>query len=92
MKLGKTIEEVKQDSIRKQVQRMHEKFIVKLQDEDITKPPSRYYIVDAFGHLVFVKVRERSKAQQIIDEVYGRGFYKIRYMGLEPAGKEVNAR
>ena len=92
MKLGKTIEEVKQDNIRREVQKMHDKFIVKLQDDDLEKPPSRYYIVDAFGHLVFVRVRSRSKAQEIVDEVYGKGFYKIRYMGLEANKENISAR
>jgi len=92
MKLGKTVEEVRQDNIRREVQRMHERFIVKTQDDDLEKPPSRYYIVDAFGHLVFVKVRSRGKAQEIIDEVYGKGFYKIRYMGLEANKENISAR
>lgn len=78
---------------RKQTQNQHEKFIVKFADEEINKPPSRYYIVDAFNHLVFVKVRERHKAQEIVDEIYGKGFYKVRYMGLQPLGsKEVSAK
>lgn len=78
---------------RKQIEKQHDKFCVKLPDEVIDKPPSRYYIVDAFGHLIFVRVRERQKAQEIIDEIYGKNFYKIRRMGLEIiGGKEVNAR
>ncbi|QDP60465.1 MAG: hypothetical protein GOVbin1096_93 [Prokaryotic dsDNA virus sp.] len=79
---------------RKQVQNQHEKFVVKFQDEvQVARtPPSRYYVIDAFGHYIFVKIRERAKAQAIIDEVYGKGFYKIRFMGLEPIGREVNAR
>lgn len=79
---------------RKQIQNQHKKFVVLLPDEvrDMKTPPSRYYIVDAFGHYVFVKVRERGKAQEIIDEVYGKGFYSLRRMGLEPIGGEVSAR
>lgn len=84
-----------QEFYRKQVQNQHDKFLVKFVDEvqSMKTPPSRYYIIDAFGHYIFVKVRERFKAQEIIDEVYGRGFYQIRRMGLEPiGGKEVSAR
>lgn len=80
---------------RKQVQNQHDKFVVKSEEEvqATNQPPSRYYIIDAFGHYVFIKVRERVKAQEIIDEVYGRGFYQIRRMGLEPiGGKGVSAR
>lgn len=80
---------------RKQTQNQHEKFVVKSEEEvQVAKtPPSRYYVVNAFGDYIFVKVRERAKAQAIIDEVYGKGFYKIRFMGLEPiSGKEKTAR
>jgi hypothetical protein len=79
---------------RKQTQNQHEKFIVRYSDDDYTDkaPPSRYYIVNSFGFLVFVKVREREKAQEVVDSVYGKGFYKIRFMGLESGDKEISAR
>ena len=80
---------------RKQTELQHEKFIVKTEEQvQVAKtPPSRYYVINAFGDYIFVKVRERIKAQDIIDSVYGKNFYKIRFMGLEPIGaKEVNAR
>jgi len=37
-------------------------------------------------------VREREKAQEVVDSVYGKGFYKIRFMGLESNDKQINAR
>lgn len=80
---------------RKQVEKQHEKFVVKFAEEVqvLTTPPSRYYVIDAFGHYIFVKVRMRNKAQEIINEIYGKDFYKIRRIGLDPnGGKEVNAR
>jgi len=80
---------------RKQTELQHEKFAVQTeaQVQAGTVTPSRYYIVNAFGDYIFIKVRGRDKAQSIIDEVYGKGFYKVRFMGLEPlTGKEVNAR
>jgi len=56
-------------------------------------PASRYYVVNAFGDYIFIKVRGRAKAQEIIDEIYGKDFYKIRFMGLAPiTGKEISAR
>jgi len=80
---------------RRQTERQNEKFVVKTEIEvqaDPT-PPSRYYIVNAFGDYIFVKVRSKATAQKIIDECYGKCFYKIRSMGLEPiTGKEVSAR
>jgi len=46
-----------------------------------------------FGDYIFIKVRGRAKAQEIIDEIYGKDFYKIRFMGLAPiTGKEISAR
>jgi hypothetical protein len=82
-------------SHKQEVQDQHEKFVVKSEEEvqaDNT-PPSRYYIINAFGDYVFVKVRGRNKAQDIVDEVYGKGFYQIRAMGLAPVGgNEVSAR
>lgn len=77
---------------RKQVQNQHEKFVVKFEDEVGENVPSRYYIKDAFSHFVFIRVRERHKAQEIVDEVYGKSFYVVRRMGLESNSKGVNAR
>lgn len=80
---------------RKQTELQHEKFEVQseAQVQAGAAIPSRYYIINAFGDYIFIKVRGRNKAQEIIDEVYGKGFYKVRFMGLEvPNGKEVNAR
>lgn len=79
---------------RKQTENQHEKFIVQSEEQvQVAKtPPSRYYVINAFGDFIFLKVRERAKAQAIIDEVYGKDFYKVRFMGLAPVGKEVNAR
>jgi hypothetical protein len=80
---------------RKQTENQHEKFVVLTEAEVQTEAatPSRYYVVNAFGDYIFVKVRGKAAAQKIIDECYGKGFYKIRAMGLEPiTGKDVSAR
>lgn len=37
-----------------------------------------YYIIDALGHNVYFKCRERSKAQEICNEIFGKGKYTIR--------------
>jgi len=42
------------------------------------KDPSNYYIVNAFGNRVYIKTTDRAKAQEKADEVYGKGFYKVR--------------
>jgi len=86
------IEEDRRERYRKAVQSQHPQFIVRYAEEEIKTPPSRYYIMDAFGFHVYVKARARDKAQAIVDEVYGKGFYKIRFVGLEPLKDNVNAR
>jgi hypothetical protein len=78
---------------RRQTENQHEKFIVLPHTDPLDKPPSRYYIVDALQHFVFIVVRDRLKAQSIVDEIYGESFYRVRYIGLEPvSGKEISAR
>jgi hypothetical protein len=42
------------------------------------KDPSNYYIVNAFGNRVYIKTTDRAKAQEKADEMYGKGFYKVR--------------
>jgi hypothetical protein len=39
--------------------------------------PSRFYIKDAFGDLLFFLVRDRVKAQEILTHLYGKK-YKLR--------------
>ena len=90
--IDKWIEEDRKERYRKAVQEQHPQLIVRYADDDMEKPPSRYYIMDALNHMVFVKARAREKAQEIIDGVYGKGFYKIRFLGLEPLKDNVNAR
>lgn len=40
--------------------------------------PSNYYIVNAFGNRVYIKTTDRALAQKKADEMYGKGFYKVR--------------
>lgn len=42
------------------------------------KPPSPYYILNALGEGVFVRTNSRKKAQEVVDDLYGKGFYIIR--------------
>lgn len=45
---------------------------------DNFKTNFKYYFVNSFGDAVFLKVRSRSKAQEITDELYGKGFFTVR--------------
>lgn len=55
--------------------------------------PSNYYILNALNEAVFFKTKSREKAQGKADELYGKGFYKIRVIDLMAKGsKDVTAR
>lgn len=60
----------------------HEKNVVVVSEEtrltDEFKPPTKYFIINAFGEAVHFKTRDRSKAQQWADEIYGKGHYVVR--------------
>ena len=40
-------------------------------------PPCRYFIRDATGDYVFIKINKRNKAPELVDEEYGSGKYKV---------------
>lgn len=42
------------------------------------RAPGNYYIVNAFGDLVFFSAKKRDVAQKLVDEEYGTGKYTIR--------------
>ena len=37
-----------------------------------------YYIVSANGHKVYFKCRERSKAQEVADYIFGKNMYRVQ--------------
>lgn len=45
--------------------------------EECEPHPSKFYIIDAIG-ILFVKCSARGKAQEVVDEIYGKGKYTIR--------------
>jgi len=49
---------------RKQTKSQHEKFVVQTEQEvQVAKAPaSRYYVVNAFGDYIFIKVRGRGQS------------------------------
>lgn len=38
----------------------------------------KFFVVNALGQYVFIKTKDRAKAQSFIDEEYGKGKYKVR--------------
>lgn len=45
-------------------------------DDEFTKP-SNYYYKNALGEFVFIHSRSREVAQQVCDDVCGKGQYKV---------------
>lgn len=41
------------------------------------KPPCTYYIKDALDDFVFIKTRSRKVAQELINNEYGAGKYRV---------------
>ena len=40
-------------------------------------PPSTFFIKDAIGQYVFIHTSDRAKAQEHVDEIYGKGKYTV---------------
>lgn len=48
--------------------------------------PSAFYVMDASQNYTFIHTRDRKVAQEVVDEIYGVGRYKIR------AAKDVKSK
>lgn len=44
------------------------------------KAPSKYSFINAMGDVVFIHCLSREKAQEWINENYGKGKYKVRVL------------
>lgn len=56
------------------------------------KHPYSYYVEDAMQNYVFVKTRSRSKAKEVIDDMYGVNRYSLRTTKMVGSFDEVSAR
>ena len=45
---------------------------------DTFKDPKKFYIINAWNDHVYFKTIKRSKAQEMADEIYGKGFYTVK--------------
>lgn len=56
--------------------------IIIIRQEDVIrddfKEPKKYYIINGWGDRVYIKTIRRSKAQEIADEIWGKGFYQVK--------------
>lgn len=41
-------------------------------------PPAKFFIMDSMQNYVFVRTRSRSKAQEAVDQIYGKGKYTVK--------------
>lgn len=59
-------------------------------DDDFHKP-SNYYIKNALGEYVFIHSRSREIAQQMCDEMYGKGQYKVNASRMSKSPESQSA-
>lgn len=59
-------------------------------DDDFTKP-SNYYVRVATGDFYFVHTRDRLLAQQVIDDEFGKGHYKVNASKVSKASGTESA-
>ena len=50
--------------------------------QDGFKAPTKFYIIDAFNDAVFIRTRDRLKAQEIVDSIWGKGFFTVKQVVL----------
>lgn len=55
------------------------------------KDPAKWYIVDCMGDRMYIHKRSRQDAQEAVDEMYGKGKYKIRTAKVDKTGGNLSA-
>lgn len=74
-------EEMQKDSFEDVLKKFEKKIIIVSEDErwdENFKEPTALFIVNAMGEGIYFRTRDRLKAQEIADELYGKGFYTVR--------------
>lgn len=54
--------------------------------------PATYFIMDSLQNYVFIHTRDRSKAQDYIDEHYGKNRYKVVASKLQKGKGDITCR
>lgn len=54
-------------------------------------PPGSFYIRNAFGEYVFFKTGDRAKAQEAVNNIYGRGRYTAVAAKLEKGTSKLES-
>lgn len=65
--------------------------IEETQDPDF-KEPSRWFVQNAMGDMVYFCCQKREKAQQACDDMYGKGRYTIKTTATVKNKGDVSAR
>lgn len=61
-------------------------------DEAFANPKGAFYIRNAFGDIVWILTRIRSKAQLVVDTEYGIGKYIVRPVAGSKGAESVTVR
>lgn len=61
-------------------------------DEALLEPKADFYIINALGDIVWLKVSKKDKAQAYVDQEYGKGKYTVKALKLEKAKDNLTAR
>lgn len=72
---------MQKDSFEDVLKKFEKKIIIVSEDErwdENFKEPTALFIVNAMGEGIYFRTRDRLKAQEIADELYGKGFYTVR--------------
>lgn len=56
------------------------------------KHPSAFFIRNALGEVVFFRTRDREKAQEKCDDLYGKGKYRVNASKLQKQDKPLTCR
>ena len=61
-------------------------------DEVMLHPKGSFYILNALGQVVWLKTRSRVKAQEAVDEEYGKGKYTVKSVSVGKASDTLTCR
>lgn len=51
-------------------------------------PPGSFYVRNAMGEYLYFRTSSRPEAQALVDELYGKGKYRVVAAKLEPHGSK----
>lgn len=61
-------------------------------DLEGSRMPTNWYIRDAMGNYVFIHCRARDKAQEYVNETYGKGKYIVKASKVTGKASNITAK